>query len=635
VAARGPWRAGGNLLRGSVLALAVACGPFHQAWSPPALPPASSPVRAEVPAEARLQYARGVTSWLEGDLEAARRSFEAALLLDPHSAELLVALGRLAADAGNEAEARQRLEAALREDASNIEAGVALGDLLLDGDPTAAVRVFRDAIDRGAGDDAWDGLVKALAQSGQVDEARRKAAEWAQRPQTDPFTCFRRGALRYTLGDSAGAQDDVGRFLVEGPDELVSRDVYVDFFIDISRAANRFRSALVLLDRLSDMEPGNATLANRLAFLAEDRNDALRALHAWSRLDRLRGDHDAFVKVKLGQTLVDLGRGREALAVLDEARRVDSALPGLNRWRAQAALASGQPALAVSILGGLRADLSEDEVALLADALVVQGRTAAARKVLDAGVNRLGASDALVHRLEVIDLRSGQEDSARAWAEQLPETSAPGRLFDLALAAEESGKIEIALRILTEGELEFPAQEVFAIEHGRLLLKDHKAVEAAVVLEAAYGRLPRNVQILRLLGYAATQTGPSPEKALSWYRQACTFDPTDAGAANDLAWTLEENGGNLVEAEAFAKISVELEPANGSYLDTLGWITFRRGQAEPALELLREAIDYEPDEPAILQHLVTVCQALGRESEAAQAEIRLGRLKAGGKVQEH
>lgn len=46
----------------------------------------------------------------------------------------------------------------------------------------------------------------------------------------------------------------------------------------------------------------------------------------------------------------------------------------------------------------------------------------------------------------------------------------------------------------------------------------------------------------------------------------------------------------LDEAEALLKRALEIQPDSGYYLDSLGWVYFRRGDADKAIEHIRRAI---------------------------------------------
>lgn len=74
------------------------------------------------------------------------------------------------------------------------------------------------------------------------------------------------------------------------------------------------------------------------------------------------------------------------------------------------------------------------------------------------------------------------------------------------------------------------------------------------------------------------------------YRKALEIAPDSPIAANNLAWTLAETGGNLDEALVLAQKSVNQQQTAAGFYDTLGWVYFKKGLYMPAVEQLRKAV---------------------------------------------
>lgn len=92
------------------------------------------------------------------------------------------------------------------------------------------------------------------------------------------------------------------------------------------------------------------------------------------------------------------------------------------------------------------------------------------------------------------------------------------------------------------------------------------------------------------------------DKAVTMYEKAVTFQPTSAEALNNYAYLLAENDRDLDKAHDMALRATRLEPENASYIDTLGWIEFKRGNHREALRLLKKAVNIAPDVGEILAH---------------------------------
>ena len=66
--------------------------------------------------------------------------------------------------------------------------------------------------------------------------------------------------------------------------------------------------------------------------------------------------------------------------------------------------------------------------------------------------------------------------------------------------------------------------------------------------------------------------------------------------------------------------AVRLEPKNGAFLDSLGWVLFKQKQPEQALTWLLKAAEFTPEADAtMLDHLGEVYMALHQPAKAIEA----------------
>lgn len=79
--------------------------------------------------------------------------------------------------------------------------------------------------------------------------------------------------------------------------------------------------------------------------------------------------------------------------------------------------------------------------------------------------------------------------------------------------------------------------------------------------------------------------------------------PKYTPALNHLGYALAEQGVRLEFAAHLLKRAVANEPKNGFYLDSLGWVYFKLNRLEDAEKTLLLALQLEPEEPVILEHL--------------------------------
>ena len=74
------------------------------------------------------------------------------------------------------------------------------------------------------------------------------------------------------------------------------------------------------------------------------------------------------------------------------------------------------------------------------------------------------------------------------------------------------------------------------------------------------------------------------------YRKALEITPETAIAANNLAWLLAENQGNLDEALQLAQVTANKNQTVAGYFDTLGWVYYKKGLYSPAVEQFKKAV---------------------------------------------
>ena len=98
-----------------------------------------------------------------------------------------------------------------------------------------------------------------------------------------------------------------------------------------------------------------------------------------------------------------------------------------------------------------------------------------------------------------------------------------------------------------------------------------------------------SASILTLLGILEDSRN-NPAVAESHYRRALEMAPDSPIAANNLAWLITENQGNLDEALQLATASVSKYQNVAGFYDTLGWVYLKKGLYSPAAEQLRRAI---------------------------------------------
>ena len=92
-----------------------------------------------------------------------------------------------------------------------------------------------------------------------------------------------------------------------------------------------------------------------------------------------------------------------------------------------------------------------------------------------------------------------------------------------------------------------------------------------------------------------------------------------SGPANNLAWILLEQGGNLDVALSHAQTAREQQPNDSNIADTLGWVYYKKNAYLLAMSLLKEAVEKLPNEPVVHFHYGLAQQKNGDQAGAKKS----------------
>jgi len=107
-------------------------------------------------------------------------------------------------------------------------------------------------------------------------------------------------------------------------------------------------------------------------------------------------------------------------------------------------------------------------------------------------------------------------------------------------------------------------------------------------------------------------------KSMKLLDEILTENQVYSPALNFKAYTLSKSNSSLKEAEALSLRALAVQPQNGHYLDTYGWILYKRGLFKESVAVLRQAFQIKPGEPEIVEHLADALAALGDRSKAVE-----------------
>ena len=101
------------------------------------------------------------------------------------------------------------------------------------------------------------------------------------------------------------------------------------------------------------------------------------------------------------------------------------------------------------------------------------------------------------------------------------------------------------------------------------------------------------------------------------FRKILAIDSNNSMTLNYLGYMLGDRGVKLDDALAMVQKAVQLEPQNGAYLDSLGWVYFKMGQYALAEANLRKASERIGRDPQVHDHLGELFEKTGRLKMAA------------------
>jgi tetratricopeptide (TPR) repeat protein len=182
---------------------------------------------------------------------------------------------------------------------------------------------------------------------------------------------------------------------------------------------------------------------------------------------------------------------------------------------------------------------------------------------------------------------------------------------------------ERAAKLLVEARQRFPGVPEFTYFLGIAQREAKHPQQAVITFEEAVNEAQQaNDEVLNARFYfdygAAADQAALYDKAADLFRKAISLDPANsAEACNYVAFMWAEHNMHLDEAEEMVGRALQFDADNGAYLDTLGWIHYRKGKFEDALnELLRAAQNLTRPDAIVFEHIGDACSKLNRVPQA-------------------
>ncbi len=167
-------------------------------------------------------------------------------------------------------------------------------------------------------------------------------------------------------------------------------------------------------------------------------------------------------------------------------------------------------------------------------------------------------------------------------------------LYILCVLLERAGKIDEALDVARNNLLKLDPNNTRALQFiGATLAQYGRNDEAITFYKSLLERFARNEEMTKTahagLSVVYTNMGLY-RKGEAELEAVLAKTPDDAEINNDLGYLYADQGKNLERAEAMIRKAVAAEPDNYAYLDSLGWVLFKRGKLKDAAVPLEQAL---------------------------------------------
>jgi tetratricopeptide (TPR) repeat protein len=224
--------------------------------------------------------------------------------------------------------------------------------------------------------------------------------------------------------------------------------------------------------------------------------------------------------------------------------------------------------------------------------------------------------DALYYLARIADVREEHERAARLYSQV---KSGPNVVISQrrasALIAYEMDDPQKALQQLEEFGNSSPSHGIDMVFARAQLLASLERYEEALELYDKYVSY-RPDDESALLGRAELLLRMDRlDDAIAQYRAAVKRWPDSAMSLNALGYTLADRTDDYKEAEKLIRKALEYDPESPAIIDSLGWVLYKQGDYEAALGELQRAYE-KLDDHEVAAHIVEVLVALERRDEA-------------------
>ena len=573
---------------------------------------------AEEPGKAVTYANLGVVQHLRGDATKAQEAYTAALQADPASVPIRLSYANYLIVVKRIDEAEAQLMEAFNRDSKNPMVNRALAVFYAMSGHADKAEPYLKRLAEDSGDiGAQFSLVQLYVGTGRRDEAGRLLTALKARTDTARDATLLLARLAYTNHETARAYALVKEVLDAAPNE--PRALVVKARLDLfeQKPADAIAAAKLAVSVDPTLAEGSIVLGEAYRAL----RDLDAAKTAYTEALRLR-PNDLAVQIALSQLNLATGGLDAAKQFAQSALAAAPQAPLTRVTLVRSAIASGDVAVADAQLATLLKEYPQSEtVHVLEGALgLLRKDMPGAERAFKKASELAPASIEATAGLTLIELSTGRGTAARARAEGLAARS-PANVDALLLAARTFASLkdlpkteEVLRRAMQVDAARSEPYSMLAsvyLQQGRmdLALSEFKTLAQ---------REPKSVGA-RTMVAAILQTQNKRDEAKKAYRDTLAVDPTAAVAANNLAWMMTEDNGNLDDALQLVQTARIKLPDSPEVNDTLGLIYLKKGMHEQAIAAFKQSVEKQPNTAIFQYHLGLASAKAGQFIQARRA----------------
>ena len=468
--------------------------------------------------------------------------------------------------------------------------------------------------------------------------------------QSDNPELFERAnRIIYDFGTYEQALDAATRWLRLDEEAVGARQNLVLLYLQ----QGEVRKALPHLKHLYERAEKNSDrgFSTMLPLLAESRNHEAATAAMKSLARTYKEDdtsHYALAFLALRSRDIDLALAEARIATENQPDMSEAAV-----LYARCLLADGQQELAFTALSD-RAGFRDDATLRLEYAILqlAAGRPEEARLELELLLTDYPRMAGALRTLGFVEFQEGNNELAERYFVELLATGShmSDALFYLGAMTEEDGDVDGAMDFytrVTSGNnaitarirlslilyrLGRPEEALKQLEqHSRsgpetaldlaaaraeLLTRMERYDEALKLYDRKLLRYPGDESLLYSRSFLYEEMG-RVDDAIEELQALLKRNPDDPVALNALGYTLADRTTRYEEAERYVSKALKQSPNSPAIVDSMGWVQFRLGNYEKAVEYLKKAWLLDRD-PEIAAHLGEVYWVQGRQDDARE-----------------